>query len=86
MGYDKYVHPLRHALTELGADSAIARTFAGQSPRAEAATTAVRAGMLPEIIANAAGVTSIDWLLTHNRADIGDRRQASWALGLRPNF
>ena len=40
------------------------------------------AGARPEMIANAAGVKSIDWLLTYNRADIGDRLQASWALGL----
>ena len=47
MGYGKYVHHLRHALTELGVDPAIARTFAGQSPRAGAATTAAREGARP---------------------------------------
>ena len=31
---------------------------------------------------HAAGVKSIDWILTYNRADIGDRLQASWALDL----
>ena len=81
MSCKKYVLHLRHALTKLGVDPAIARTFAGQSPRAGAATTAARAGARPEMTANAAGVKSIDWLLTYNRADIGDRLQASWALG-----
>ena len=73
MGYDKYGHHLRHALTELGVDPAIAHTFAGQSPRAGAATATAWAGARPEMISNAAGVTSIDWLPTYNRADIGDR-------------
>ena len=59
------------ALTELGVDPTVARTFAGQLPRARAATTAVRAGAHPEIIANAAGVNSINRPLTYNRADIG---------------
>ena len=82
MSYDKYIRHLFHALTELGVDPAIARTFAGQSPRAGAATSAARAVARPEMSANAAGVKSIDWLLTYNRADIGDRLQVSWALGL----
>ena len=82
MGYHKHALHLRHALTELRVDPAIARIFAGRSPRAGAATTAERAGARPETIANAAGVITIDWLLTYNRADIGDRLQASLALGL----
>ena len=82
MGYDKYGHHLRHALTELGVDPTIESALTGQSPRAGAANLAARAGARPEMIANAAGVTSTDWLPTYNRADIGDRLQASWALGL----
>ena len=86
MGYDMHAHHLRRALTELRVDPAIARIFAGRSPRAGAATTAERAGARPEMIANAVGVKSTDWLLPYNRADIGDRLQESWALGPRPNF
>ena len=75
MGFAKYVRHLRHALTELGVDPAIACTSAGQSPRAGAATAAAQASARPETISNAAGVRSTDWLLTYNRADIGNRLQ-----------
>jgi len=85
MGCDKYVRHLRHALTELGVDPAAVRTSTGQSPRARAATAAARAGARPEFIANAAGVRNTGRLLTYNRAAIGDRLQAPWALGLLPS-
>jgi len=81
MGYGKYVRHQRVALTELGVDPAVARTCAGQSPRAGAAGAAARAGAFPGVIANAAGVMRIDRPLTYNWADIGDRLLASWALG-----
>ena len=82
MTYQDYVRPLRRALTELGLDKNAAGTFAGQSPRAGAATEAARAGARPEMINQAAGVRDINWLLTYNRASTGDRLQASWALGI----
>ena len=82
MGYDKYVRHLSHVLTELGVDPAAARTFAGKATQVGAATAAARAGASPEMISNAAGSKSIDWLLTYNRADIGDRLKASWAIRL----
>ena len=83
MSYKKYVRHLRHALTKLGVDPAIARTFAGQSPRAGAATAAARAGARPEMIANAAGVKSIDWLLTYNQASAtGYKNRGPWVFDL----
>ena len=82
MSYGNYVRHLRHALVNLGMDQSVAQTFAGQSPRAGAGTEAARARVRPEMIAHAAGVKSIGWVLTYNRADIGDRLQASWSLGL----
>ena len=82
MSYGNYVRHLRHALVNLGMGQSVAQTFAGQSPRAGAGTEAARARVRPEMVVHAAGVKSTDWILTYNRADIGDRLQASWSLGL----
>jgi len=82
MSYAAYVRILRHSLTQLGVDPAHAMTFAGQSPRAGGATEAARARVRPEGIALLAGVKDINSILTYNRADIGDRLEASRTLGL----
>ena len=54
LGYDKYVRHLHKALVNSGMGQAVAQTFAGQLPRAGAATVTARARVRPEVIAHAA--------------------------------
>ena len=82
MPYQRYVWHLRQVLVCCGLSPERARTFAGQSARAGAATTAAHAGMSPHDICRMAGVSSIGWHLGYMRPDAEDRLCASRALGL----